>query len=372
MRMRPSLAKILCAAIPAMACIPAAQAQSSVTIYGLVDAALEHSRTGVSLTRLVPGGSMGSRLGFRGVEDLGGGLGAVFRLEMGLLNDEGGLGQGGRAFGRESSVGLTGPFGAVHAGRLPTPHYVVSSGIDAFQWMGSGGLLALTRSESTTKQVFGLAVNARHDNAIGYVSPRWGGLEARAMYSLSERQPTLGSGYGASLRYAAGPLDALIGYTRQNAGSAGTGRVDGLVAGGSYNFGAVRLFAGYSMDRNDCTNCRGALTRVDGAREGDFRVYNVGARVPMGAFVAIAQVARVQDRSDYALPTGDRDATWWALGGEYSLSKRTVLYGSVGSIGNQNGSRYVLGTGTAQLPAGLIGSDNPRSTTVGVGVRHLF
>lgn len=373
MRKRHSLAKILCAAIPSLACLPAAQAQSSVTMYGIMDAGIDHTHTGKSLSRVVSGGSVGSRLGFRGYEDLGGGLGAVFRLEMGLLNDTGDIAQGGRGFGRESSVGFTGKsFGTVLAGRLPTPYFYVAPGIDAFQWMGSGGMPAISRNETSVKQIFGLGVNGRADNAFSYLSPNWGGLEVRALYALSEKSATAGETYGASARYATGPVDALVGYTRQNAGTAGSGRVDAFVAGGSYDFGVARLYAGYSQDNNSCTNCTGALARISGADEGKFRVINVGTRVPFGSFVAIAQVARVQDRSSYTVNPGDRDATWWAIGGEYYLSKRTVIYSSLGSVNNRNGSRYTLGTGTSQLPAGMITSGDPRSTTIGAGVRHIF
>lgn len=103
------------------------------------------------------GGALGSRLGFRGVEDLGGGTSAVFRLEQGINLDDGTLGQGGRAFGREASVGLASTTrGTVTAGRPPTPYYVAQSGVDAFAWMGSGGSsasprgLALTSSRSSS------------------------------------------------------------------------------------------------------------------------------------------------------------------------------------------------------------------------------
>ena len=82
-------------------------AQSNVAIYGIADAGLELSNHGKgSLTRVVSGGQFASRLGFRGSEDLGDGLAALFRLEMGLNLDDGTLGQGGRIFGREAIVGL--------------------------------------------------------------------------------------------------------------------------------------------------------------------------------------------------------------------------------------------------------------------------
>src|SRR5262245_49833884 len=95
------------AALAALAVPGAARAQSSVTIYGLFDIGVEAAKSGGGSTvREISGGSFGSRLGFRGVEDLGGGLSAVFRLENGFAGDSGVLAQGGLIFGREASVGL--------------------------------------------------------------------------------------------------------------------------------------------------------------------------------------------------------------------------------------------------------------------------
>lgn len=377
MKARNSWAKAAFAAT-CVAAAAGAQAQSSVVLYGIVDMGLEFAKAGsTSQTRVLSGGSIGSRLGFRGTEDLGGGLAAVFRLEQGINADDGSIAQGGRAFGREASVGLASRgVGTFQMGRLPTPYYSVAVAVDAFQWMGSGGLLALTRSGTTTTQVLPHAINARHDNSIGYVSPKFGGgLEIRALYSLGEKSATLGSGYGLSGRYTSASLDLVTGFTRQNAGTGGSGHADAYVVGGSYDFGQARLYAGYTVERNSCTNCGGALARPPGVLatgEGEFRVINIGVRVPVGAFIGIAQVARVQDRTTYTLNPGDRDATWWAVGGEYYMSKRTVLYSSVGSIQNQNGSNYALGTGSAQRPAGFVPAGDPKAMGVNVGMRHIF
>ncbi len=116
-----------CAALIGATAALAAHAQtppsgSSVSIYGLMDLGVEYvnnvGATGSSLTRMPSNtGTLPSRLGFRGSEDLGGGLKAIFTLEMGLAPDQGTLGQGGRGFGRQSFVGLEGPWGSVTAGR---------------------------------------------------------------------------------------------------------------------------------------------------------------------------------------------------------------------------------------------------------------
>jgi predicted porin len=354
-----------------------AQAQSSVTIYGLIDVGVEYSRAGSRHgTRMVSGGSAGSRVGYRGVEDLGGGLSTVFLLEQGINADDGTIGQGGRPFGRESSIGLSSnSVGTVQFGRLPTPYYRVAAAGDAFQWMGAGGITALTRSAASTIQVVPMAVNARHDNAVAYVSPKWGGIEVRAMYSHGERSAALGSGYGVSGRYTTSNLDLAAGYTRQNAGTAGAGSADAAVVAGSYDLGLARVYAGYTLERNDCTSCTGPLIRPAGVTpsgSGEFRIINIGTRVPLGAFTGIVQFVRIQDRTQYAVNPGDRDANWFAIGGEYVLSKRTLLYATVGSISNDRGSQYTLGTGSSQRPAGAVPATDPRSTTLNFGMRHIF
>ena len=375
--MKTKIRKIPIACAIALAASATAHAQSAVTIYGIADSGVEYSRSGTSLTRVISGGGAGSRLGFRGVEDLGGGLSAVFRLEEGINIDTGGLGQGNRAFGRESSVGLSSKeWGTLQAGRLPTPYYSVLSAMDAFGFVGAGGMLALTKSGAGGQQLLPLGVEARNDNSVGYVSPIWSGFEARAIYSVDEKAAaTIGRGYGASVRYSSSPLDIVIGYTRNEAPVGGTGDITGAVIGGNYDFKVVKIFAGFATERNSCSTCTGNFARiggVTGANGSDFRQMSIGARVPLGALTAVAQVSRIQDRSGYTVNPGSRDATWVALGAEYALSRRTLLHASIGTIGNQNGSLYALGSGSVQQAAGRVATGNPQTTTVVMGVRHTF
>jgi predicted porin len=356
----------------------AAQAQasgSSVTIYGLLDSGVDIPRAGRPRpTRVFSGGAFGSRLGFRGTEDLGGGLSAVFRLEQGVNVDTGTFAQGGSGFGRESSVGLASPaWGLVQLGRLPTPYYSVQSQVDAFSWIGSGGLTAISRSGATSQQVLPQAVGARYDNAVQYISPRWSGVEARAIYSWGEDSPVLGHAIGGSVRYTAGPLDVVGGYGSQK--GAGAGQVRSQVVGGSYDFGVARVYAGWTRETNSCTTCTGTLVRPTGVPAGnasDFRLVNLGAKIPSGAWTTMVQVVRVMDHGNYAVNPGNRDATWFAIGGEYGISKRTFLYTTLGTIDNRNGSQYALGSGTAQQPAGFVPAGDPRVTTLTLGIRHVF
>jgi predicted porin len=154
-----------------------------------------------------------------------------------------------------------------------------------------------------------------------------------------------------------------------------SGYVRSALVGGSYNFGAFKLLGGYSAERNTCTTCTGALARMPGVTGNDaseFRLAQAGVRVPFGRSTLIAQIVRVMDRSNYAVSTGSRDANWFAVGGEHRLSKRTLLYAGIGTVGNQNGSMYALGTGSAQQPSNVVGAGNPRTTTLSLGINHSF
>jgi predicted porin len=320
---------------------------------------------------------MGSRWGLRGSEDLGNGIKAVFRLESGFSIDDGNMGQGGRLFGREASVGLsTATLGTISLGRNPTPYYLSTLALDAFGYGQAGGFSAITRSGTTSQQILPLLNNARSDNSISYVSPTFGGMEIRAHIAAGEGSTVIGRAYGASARYANGPIDLIVAYGRQNGAGNANGEVRSYSAGGSYNFGVVKVFAGYIDEKNSCTTCTGALTRasgVTGANASEFRLVNAGVRVPISApLVAIAQAVRISDRSVYTVNPGDRDATWIAVGAEYALSKRTTLYGSAGTVSNSNGSMYAIGTGSAQQAAAAVGAGDPRAKAVALGVRHQF
>jgi predicted porin len=362
------------------ACIcAAAGAQSSVTIYGVLDVGVEYAEAG-SIHRVSESPSIGtgSRLGFRGTEDLGDGLAAVFRLESGVNIDVGALAQGGLAWGREATVGLSSrTYGTVLLGRSPTPYFFNVLAVDAFQQGHAGSLLASQRSTPTANNyLLPLLAQARMDNSISYVSPAFGGsVVVRLQGSLGEGSTSIGRGYAGSARYTEGPWDATIIYVRQSGANNANGSVRAFEAGGNYNFGPAKLFFGYTKEVNDCLTCTGIYARIQGLRPGgagDFRLTNVGVRIPVGALILIGQAARIQDRSDYAAPTGSRDALNLAVGAEYSLSKRTVLWSSVGTVGNQNGSRYAVSAGNGPRGSAFVPDGNPRATSASLGMTHRF
>jgi predicted porin len=355
----------------------AARAQSSVTIYGLFDIGLEAARTdSVRSTREISGGSYGSRIGFRGIEDLGGGWSAIFRLEGGFAGDSGVFAQGGIPFGRESTVGFAHrDWGTLTMGRIPTPFSLANAKLDAFNWMGGGGLISLTRSATAAVQLLPQVVNARADNAVNWASPNWQGFEVSALASAGEGSTGNSNARGVSGRYNAHAVDAVISIQRQYGGGPAGGKLESRLAGGSYDFKWAKIFLGYTDENNGCATCTGSLARapgVAGLNSSRFTVLNLGTRIPLGSATAIAQVARLRDRSEYAVQPGNRDATWIAIGGEYALSRRTILYGALATISNRNGSRYALGSGGVQQPADFFSPADASARALVLGLRHLF
>lgn len=353
-------------------------AQSPVTIYGIFDIGVDFAKTGaVRATREISGGFSGSRLGFHGIEDLGGGNSAVFRLENGFAGDSGAFGQGGLAFGREASVGLARQgWGAVTMGRIPTPVSLAQASVDAFSWMGGGGMISINRTGgSSATQIMPQAVTARADNAIQLATANWSGFEFKALATAGEGATTNGRARHFSARYRANNFDALLAFGRQYGGGPVGGKIDSLVAGGSYDFKVAKVYLGYTDEDNGCAACSGNLARaagVSGLNSSRFTLVNAGVRIPFGPATAIAQVVKVRDRSQYTANPGNRDANWLAIGGEYALSKRTALYGSVATIGNRNGSRYALGSGGIQQPASFVAAGDARASAVVIGMRHVF
>lgn len=344
-------------------------AQNSVTVYGLVDAAIEYSNQGNGgLLKMQPGGYKGNRLGFRGTEDLGGGLSAIFNLENGFTLDTGTAAQGGRLFGRLAFVGLKDSWGTVTAGRQTSPYYHSTLAQDAFQWTMVGAIPALTRG--TGNGTPGLLLNVwgsvgRVSNALVYASPNIGGFSSRLLYAFGEVEGNTSAGRftGAGLRYASGSADLNIGYTGSR-DAFDRGSMAGFSVGGSYAINSLRIFAGYLRETNNMASS--ATTPLP--PESRIDLVNVGLRYKVRSnTTVIGQAIHVRDRSENLAV--DRDAVAMAVGAEYALSKRTTLYASIGTIGNTNGSNYSLGTGTS---LGGATASNARAKTASIGINHTF
>jgi predicted porin len=321
-----------------------ASAQSSVTVYGVVDMGLERTdlSPGPATTRLTSGIQSGSRLGFKGTEDLGGGLSASFQLEMGLDASTGAAGQGGLAFGRQSWVGLNGGFGSLKLGRQYVPLFLAQDTIDPF---GTG----ITGDGSGIAAVF-RPYGVRMNNTINYSTPTIGGFSAEVAYGLGEvaGANSVGSQWGGAATYSAGPLTAVFGYHRQNTqtGGVATGKASTAMIGGVYDFKVAAIHGAFATNRDE--NAAGATT--DRSRD-----LMLGVSAPVGPVSVMASYVQHRDRL-----VSDADAAYWQLGATYALSKRTNFYTSYSVIKNDTfGS---TGSGAAGVDISWLN----------VGIRHKF
>lgn len=327
-----------------------ASAQTNVTIYGVVDAGLYRTNDGNdSVTGLGSGLQSGSRIGFKGTEDLGGGLSAIFTLENGFNADDGTLGQGNRLFGRQAWVGLQGGFGAVKLGRQYAPIRVAVESIDPFG-------LGLAGNAVNMFNLYG----ERTDNTINYTTGNFGGFVGQAAYSFGEvaGDTKTGRQIGLSGAYNNGPIRAVLAYHRQElaTGAVQTGNADTIMVGGAYDFGVAKLHAAYA--RNDGEDAAG-VTNVDS------KDMMLGVSAPIGAGTVLASYTRRSN--DIGTNT---DSDMWAIGYTYALSKRTNFYTSYARIKNDASARQAFGTSGFGSTATLVAGEDP--STFNVGVRHTF
>ena len=350
-------------ALAVLAASGAAMAQSSVTLYGVVDTGLTYSKGEESVYGMTHvGGNVNSRLGFRGVEDLGNGLKATFNLESGFSADDGTnyMGQDGLAFTRTSTVGLAGNFGEVRLGRMLTSSYLAVSRYDAFGDTGIGASLAWNIPQT------GYA--PRTENAISYTSPNFSGFKIGAEYGFGEQQKASDSRYvGIGATYDNGPLSLGLGVDRLNGDTQNNTQWDENQTtwhlGGSYNFGVAKLLGFYKETKFKETGLNA------GNDSTKFKTFGLGVTAPVGAAGEVRASYNHYRDSD----AGETlKADQLSLGYVHNLSKRTALYGTHAYIKNKNkdGDNLGLQLNGAMPGAGL--SDSGAQHGLQVGIRHAF
>ncbi len=405
-------------------------AQSSVTVYGIADAGLMKS-TGTPM-KLASGIADGSRIGFKGTEDIGGGWKAIFNLEArveldtgtqspGLVNDNQGqfLTKGMDALGttllpqvkkafqvpgspavnvekalfdRTSMVGLITPAGAVLIGRMYTPGYEVFAAADTFESGTTGQWGTITGGNAGFTA---LGADIRSQKAIQYrVADPKSGLGGSLMWGVK------GSGYlgrynkfeGVAGTYKANGLDVGIGYNRgydqNNAVS-----LTSVTVGGSYTIDNYKFFFGVHDQRNknsvllpeyiagwDASIAPGLaplgaataaalrnvfVTNITRNTQVDANSVQIGMHYRVGAGRIMGSIARQNDRT-----FSNSDATLFAIGYDYNLSKRTDIYTVAADIKNSKDGQYA--PSTAGAPGGF--APNPGQAVRGyqVGLRHKF
>ena len=324
-------------ALAVLAASGVASAQSSVTAYGVADVWFGTAKTtvggvGVRQTVLDSNGVSTSRFGFKGSEDLGGGLKANFKLEQGINIDTGAAGATGVAFNRQSWVGLSGGFGEVQLGKVWTSYDDIrSSANDTFN--------ANIASSFSVWEGY----NDRTNNGLKYSTPDVGGISGSVTYALGENKTaTRKAGTLLSLggQYASGPLFVGVAYQQEKAPVAGT-KLTHTLFNASYDMKVAKLIGGYNV-------AKGTSATNSKAKE-----FNLGVEVPLSASLSLGagyansklEVGNVDVRKD----------TGFSAAALYSLSKRTTLYAALLNVKTD----FKVGADT-------------KSTLYGLGVNHKF
>lgn len=337
----------------------AAQAQSSVTIYGLLDQGVvvntNASATGQNKTA-VTAGTQSSRFGFSGTEDLGGGLKANFRLESQIQPDTGALDAPANVlFRRAANLGLSGDFGAVTLGRQTDPFYIAYASGDArpSNLVGSS-LHPFLRAAAALSNITPLWV----DNGVSYTTPVFSGFKATAYYSFGEvaGDTSASKQQGLTANYANGPLTVNAGLV-QHYSAAGVKNGQGTTLNGGYTFGAATVRASYSQFKDPSNSA---------ARKYD--VWGLSALYAASATVDLsAGYYKLNDKNNLG-----QDGNVIGLEADYKLSKRTTLYAVYGRSDDGSVLSAQHSPSGAAINSAAPGFQATSQNVFGVGVRHTF
>jgi predicted porin len=377
-----------------------AQAETSVTLYGIIDTGIGYQQIKgsdakgndfkFSKTGLINGVQSGSRWGLKGAEDLGNGLRAVFVLESGFDSSTGDSAQGGRLFGRQLTVGLASDsWGQIDLGR--------QTNIASKYFGDIASPFGASFGQANVGATFGSANTARWDNMIMYQTPNFSGFQFGVGYSFNingsqsfkesgENDPNT-RGITTGIRYANGPIAAALTYDQVKTdavtaedGTAsktlftspdGTGNIysapvkakDSVTIkqwnlGASYDFEVVKLHAGFGQTRDGWIQPQGygndvTSDALKGVASKGFKanLYTLGVSAPLGAGKVMASWAMADPKGD---ADGAEKQNIYSLGYTYSLSKRTNVY----AYGSYAKNVYF--------------ADDLKSQIIGVGVRHQF
>jgi len=351
----------------------AAFAQSNVTIYGILDAGItaERGAAAGNVTKVTSGAASASRIGFKGTEDLGGGLSAIFKLETGARIDDGTLDATNTLFNREAYVGLSSKTaGTLTIGRQYTPYYETLRDVGDPFAMGYAG---------TAKNLFPVAsYMTRNSNAVVYKTPDLAGFTAAVSYSLGEQNSDSSAArqVGGAVAYKNGPLNVAVAYNMKN-NDTSTVKTNGVghnsLIAANYDFKVVKVFGAYSKDSGlGSAPINGASTTTLPAATATTNAFGytfapsqdstdalIGVTAPVGT--AGTLMASYIDKNDKEF--ANRDASQWAIGYNYALSKRTSTYVAYAKIKNKNGAGYTVGN-NSEAGTG--------DKAFNVGVKHSF
>lgn len=394
------------AALAVLGAFAGSAAAADVTLYGVVDLGLnyQYSKVGdadaVNTFKEQAGQNSGSRFGLKGTEDLGNGVKVGFILENGFAADDGTMSQGGRLFGREANLFVTGDFGTLSMGRVGA----LSAGVGSYNVVYGYTVFGTGWGDTAgAKSLFNLSDRDRMDNTVTYVTPSFAGVKVYAQYSFNrsgqeaagnernnDRYAALGAKYELGAFSTGLVVDTVL---NRNGTDANSEDSLGVTWGASYDFGVAKVYGmaqygknenklgGYSTSLLNDDDGAGNTTKVlsDEGLEGYALTLGVTAPVAGGTVFAQANYTDGQTSSDVVvkLTSGsstpsvnvDADITRWgvAAGYSYPFSKRTYVY-----------TYAAYNEGKADLTAKLAGKPDTSGSLkdkvgeFGLGLVHSF
>jgi len=342
-------------ALAVLAASGVASAQSTVTLYGIADVWFGSTKTdtlvngqavGTRQTMVGSGGVDESRFGFKGSEDLGGGLKANFVLEQGFAIDNGAAGTTtdvngnsvAASFSRQAYVGFSGGFGEAKIGKIATAYDDISGATrPAFN---------SALSPDSNVWVSHSAYNWNPNNSVYYATPSMSGFSGAVSYSLGENKTaatSAGKVASFNVKYEGGPVYAGLAYQTEKAnGAADTAKFTRL--NGSYDLGVVKLLAGY-----------GHVASPVGAVGSKTNEYEIGVDYPVSSALTLSGGYAFSKTTDLGVGVADTKRNGFSVAAVYSLSKRTFLYGGVQAAKSKQD-----------------GSPDLKSDLYGIGIHHAF
>lgn len=343
-----------------MAVSGAALAQSSVTVYGIADVFVGSVKKETNLNTtpvkasngvVNSGGLSSSRLGFKGTEDLGGGLKAKFQIETSVKFD---APESSKLGDREAWVGLAGNFGEVQLGS-PNNAY---DGVDDMSESGFKSIFSAMDNVFVTNKA-----GTEAENGIKYITPNFGGFQAAVSYSFGENKKAAGdksdSTYALNLMYKTGPFAVALGHISEKNAKGDTGEKNifgsAFTSGTNQKSSATNLNATYDFGvaKLKGTVANGKVT-TDAQPEIKYNEYEIGVDVPVSSSFAVS-VGYGQSKKKTAGVLNTKN-TGYGVTGLYTLSKRTNVYVGLANDTTKNGA----------------GVKTAKDTQYGVGIRHNF
>ena len=371
--------KLIALAIASAISAPAMAATGNVDIYGLLSVGVDSVQNGDASLDTTPAttthntnrvgrfSDYASRIGFKGSEDLGNGLSAIWQIEQ-QINVDNGSGAFGGANLRNTFVGMKSKdLGTVLGGRYDTPYKVATGRLDPFaDTMGDyNGVVG-----AANRVAAGSYFDQRPSNVVDYISPSWSGLSVAAAYAFgaetavnnvatTDKNANL---YSLAAMYDAGPLFLSAAYEKQNFGSTGVGTFAGLP---NTDQSAYKIGAGYSI--MDFT--LGALYEktkdnfgTGGANALGHSTWYLSGKYQMGAVALKAAYGKANSNA-----TADSGAKLYTVGADYSFSKRTTVYALYTQIKNDSNAAYNFAYNGA---SGIGAGDKPSGFSL--GMKHAF